>query len=422
MWVTILILLLVSGFFSGLEAAFVSSYRLEFQLDRREKNVFYRILRLFYRNPDQFVLIMRIGKCISLVIYVVSLLFYLDASVLSWSGWELMLVFLKILLATSLWLVLGYFIPQLIGKVNPNLILLVFALPLLVVYVLLLPLSKVFSFVSWMILHVAGSKNIPVSIRHSFDRTDLDQFIQQGMDETKNHSEINTEVKIFQNALDFSNVRVRDCAVPRTEIVAVDLTATIDELKSLFSETGLSKIVVYNGNIDQIVGYIHSSEMFKKHSDWTQHLRTVSIVPETMAANKLMKRLMQEKKSIAVVVDEFGGTSGIVTLEDLVEEIFGEIEDEHDTKSHIARKIGEGEYILSGRIEIDYLNETFGLDLEESDDYQTIAGYILHYYQSFPKLNETIIIGKYSFKIIKVTATKIELVQLSTLERMKKTE
>ena len=200
--------------------------------------------------------------------------------------------------------------------------------------------------------------------------------------------------------------------MPRTEIVACDTSATIEELRSKFIETGLSKILVYNENIDDIIGYIHSSELFKNPEDWTQHIRSVSIVPETMAANKLMKLLMQEKKSLAVIVDEFGGTSGIVTLEDLVEEIFGEIEDEHDMKSHVAKKVSDNEYLLSGRMEIDTLNEMFGLDLPESDDYVTIAGFILHFYQKFPKLNETVQIDKYSFKIIKVTATKIELVRM----------
>ena len=221
--------------------------------------------------------------------------------------------------------------------------------------------------------------------------------------------------EIFQNALDFSNVRLRDCIVPRTEIVACDKTAALEDLRSRFVETGLSKILVYNENIDDIVGYIHSSEMFKNPEDWTQSIRSVSIVPETMAANKLMKVLMQDKKSMAVVVDEFGGTSGIVTLEDLVEEIFGEIEDEHDIKSYVAKKVGDDEYLLSGRIEIDTLNEKFDLELPESDDYVTIAGFILHFYQKFPKLNETIVIDKYSFKIVKVTATKIELVRMKVV-------
>ena len=227
---------------------------------------------------------------------------------------------------------------------------------------------------------------------------------------------MDTEVKIFQNALDFSNVRLRDCIVPRTEIVACDTSATIEELRSKFIETGLSKILVYNENIDDIIGYIHSSELFKNPEDWTQHIRSVSIVPETMAANKLMKLLMQEKKSLAVVVDEFGGTSGIVSLEDLVEEIFGDIEDEHDNTSYVCKQIGEHEYVLSGRLEIEKVNETFDLDLPEEDDYMTVGGLILNRYQSFPKLHEVVTIDKFQFKIIKVTATKIELVRLKVVE------
>lgn len=220
---------------------------------------------------------------------------------------------------------------------------------------------------------------------------------------------------ILQNALEFSNVRLRDCMVPRTEIVACDKTVERKELISKFTETGFSKILIYNGDIDHVMGYIHSSEIFNNPDNWLEHLNPVPIVPETMAAKKLMKSLMQTKKSMAVIVDEFGGTAGIVTLEDLVEEIFGDIEDEYDQPQHVAKKIGENEYVLSGRIEIDTLNETFGLDIPESDDYVTVAGFILHYYQRFPKLNEQVVINRYSFKIIKVTESKIEMVKLVVL-------
>ena len=222
--------------------------------------------------------------------------------------------------------------------------------------------------------------------------------------------------QIFQNALDFSNIKIRDCIVPRTEVVAVDLTTSLDELKSRFIESGISKIIVYDGNIDNVVGYIHSSEMFRAPTNWHENVKQVPIVPETMSANKLMKLFMQQKKTIAVVVDEFGGTSGIVSLEDLVEEIFGDIEDEHDNTSYISKQIDEHEYVLSGRLEIEKVNETFGLDLPESDEYLTVGGLILNQYQSFPKLHEVIRVGRYQFKIIKVTATKIELVRLKVME------
>ncbi|MEG1563563.1 MAG: transporter associated domain-containing protein, partial [Bacteroides sp.] len=243
-----------------------------------------------------------------------------------------------------------------------------------------------------------------------------DYFVQSSIDNADSREELDTEVKIFQNALDFSTVKIRDCIVPRTEVVAVSLDVSLDELKNRFVESGISKIIVYEGNIDNVIGYIHSSEMFRNPKDWRDNVKEVPIVPETMAAHKLMKLFMQQKKTIAVVVDEFGGTAGIVSLEDLVEEIFGDIEDEHDNSSYVCKEIETGEYVLSARLEIEKVNETFQLDLPESDDYLTVGGLILHEYQRFPKLHELVVIGPYQFKIIKVTATKIELVRLKVME------
>ena len=221
-------------------------------------------------------------------------------------------------------------------------------------------------------------------------------------------------MKIFQNALDFSDTKVRDCMVPRTEIDAIEDDAPLEELKQKFIESGHSKVIVYHEDIDHIIGYVHSSELFKLSKDVKSLLRPIAYVPETMLASKLMKQLMQQKRSLAVVVDEFGGTSGLVSLEDLVEEIFGDIEDEHDSTNYVAKRLDSGEYMLSARLEIEKVNEMFGLELPESDDYMTIGGLILHEYQSFPKLNEVVAIGgKFNFKIIKSTATKIELVRLS---------
>ena len=244
----------------------------------------------------------------------------------------------------------------------------------------------------------------------------MDHFIQSSIQDSDNQEEIDTEIKIFQNALDFSSVKVRDCMVPRTEIVAVEDDTSLDELKERFIESGISKIIVYKENIDNIIGYIHSSEMFRDLTDWRESIRQLPFVPETMNANKLMKLFMQQKKSLAVVVDEFGGTSGIVALEDLVEQIFGEIEDEHDTNSYVAKATGDKEYILSGRLDIEKVNELFDIELPESDEYQTVGGLILHQHQSFPKTHEIIKFDSFEFKIIKVTATKIELVKLKVNE------
>lgn len=410
--VYILISLLFSAFFSGMEIAFVSSNKLRFELDKTDKSLSSRILDIFYRNPSRFITTMLVGNNIALVVYGLQMAILLEPYIARFVSSEALIVLLQSVISTLLILVTGEFIPKMIFKINPNFSLRLFAFPLFVIYIVLYPLSTFSSLLSFVLLKLAGIKNLQHSTDRALGKVDLDYFIQQSIEDAPQNSNMDKEVKIFQNALDFSNVRLRDCIVPRTEIVACDTDATLDELKNKFIETGLSKIIVYKENIDDIIGYIHSSELFAHPGNWTDVVRPVPIVPETMAANRLMKVLMGNKKSMAVVVDEFGGTAGIVTLEDLVEEIFGEIEDEHDTRSYVARKVSENEYILSGRMEIDTLNEKFGLELPESDNYVTIAGFILYYLEKFPKLNETVEIGRFSFKILKMTATKIELVRM----------
>lgn len=408
----ILVSLAFSAFFSGMEISYVSANKLRFELDKKDKSLTSKILDVFFHNPNQFISTMLVGNNIALVVYGLQMAILLEPWIAQFVDQEALIVLIQSIISTILILFTGEFIPKTIFKIDPNFFLRLFALPLYLVYILLYPISKFSSLLSFLILRIAGVKNLKDSGVYTLGKVDLDYFIQQSIEDAPQDSEMDTEVKIFQNALEFSNVKVRDCIVPRTEIVACDKEVSTEELRSRFIETGLSKILIYDENIDNIIGYIHSSELFKHPDNWLEQLCKVSIVPETMAANKLMRVLMQEKKSLAVVVDEFGGTSGIVTLEDLVEEIFGEIEDEHDMKREVARKVSENEYLLSGRMEIDTLNEMFGLDLPESDDYVTIAGLILHYYQKFPKLNESIEYGKYTFKIVKATATKIELVRM----------
>ena len=408
----ILVSLAFSAFFSGMEISYVSANKLRFELDKKDKSLTSKILDVFFHNPNQFISTMLVGNNIALVVYGLQMAILLEPWIAQFVDQEALIVLIQSIISTILILFTGEFIPKTIFKIDPNFFLRLFALPLYLIYILLYPISKFSSLLSFLILRIAGVKNLKDSGVYTLGKVDLDYFIQQSIEDAPQDSEMYTEVKIFQNALEFSNVKVRDCIVPRTEIVACDKEVSTDELRSRFIETGLSKILIYDENIDNIIGYIHSSELFKHPDNWLEQLCKVSIVPETMAANKLMRVLMQEKKSLAVVVDEFGGTSGIVTLEDLVEEIFGEIEDEHDMRREVARKVSENEYLLSGRMEIDTLNEMFGLDLPESDDYVTIAGLILHYYQKFPKLNESIEYGKYTFKIVKATATKIELVRM----------
>ena len=412
----LLITMAFSAFFSGMEIAFVSVDKLRFEMDRKG-GVSSRILSLFFRNPNDFISTMLVGNNIALVIYGILMAQIIGDNLLA--GWitnHFVMVLVQTVISTLILLVTGEFLPKTLFKINPNLALNVCAVPLFICYVVLYPISKFSSGVSYLFLRLFGMKVNKEASAKAFGKVDLDYFVQSSIDNAESEETLDTEVKIFQNALDFSAVKIRDCIVPRTEVVAVALDTSLEELKGRFVESGISKIIVYDGNIDNVVGYIHSSEMFRSPKDWRDHVKEVPIVPETMAAHKLMKLFMQQKKTIAVVVDEFGGTSGIVSLEDLVEEIFGDIEDEHDNTSYICKQIGEHEYVLSARLEIEKVNETFNLELPESDDYLTVGGLILNQYQSFPKLHELVSVGKYQFKIIKVTATKIELVRLKVME------
>lgn len=416
-FIQILISMAFSAFFSGMEIAFVSSNKLRFEMDRNEQSLTSRILSIFFKNPNNFISTMLVGNNIALVIYGILMAEVIEQQLLAdYIHNEFILVLIQTIISTLIILVTGEFLPKTLFKINSNFTLSLFAVPAFICYIVLYPISKFASGLSNLILRLTGTPINKEASYKAFTKVDLDHFIQSSIQDTENEEEINTEVKIFQNVLDFSSIKIRDCMVPRTEIIAIEDDATIDELKTLFIEKGISKIIVYNDNIDNIIGYIHSSEMFKEPKDWHDGIRQLPIVPETMNANKLMKLFMQQKRSLAVVVDEFGGTSGIVALEDLVEEIFGEIEDEHDTKTYVAKSLGNNEYILSGRLDIEKANELFPLDLPESDEYQTIGGLILHQYQSFPKAHEIITLDKFQFRIIKVTATKIELVKLKVNE------
>ena len=413
----ILITMAFSAFFSGMEIAFVSSNKLRFEMDRNEQSLTSRILSIFYHNPNNFISTMLVGNNIALVIYGIFMAELIEQNLLA--GYienEFLLVLTQTIISTLIILVTGEFIPKTLFKINPNFTINLLAIPAFICYVVLYPISKFASSISGILLRLTGTRINKEDSDKAFTKVDLDHFIQSSIEHVENEEEINTEVKIFQNALDFSSIKVRDCMVPRTEIIAIEDDASIDELMNLFVEKGISKIIVYQDNIDNITGYIHSSEMFMEPANWQECVRQLPIVPETMNANKLMKLFMQQKKSLAVVVDEFGGTSGIVAMEDLVEQIFGEIEDEHDTTTYVAKEVGKNEYVLSGRLDIEKANELFDLELPESDEYQTVGGLILQQHQSIPKAHEIITLSKFQFRIIKVTATKIELVKLKVTE------
>lgn len=404
-----------SAFFSGMEIAFVSSNRMLAEMDKEKNGLAQRAIAIFYHHPNNFVSTMLVGNNIALVIY--GILFAAIFDELLFSGLsDGARVTADTLLSTLVVLFTGEFLPKTIFKSSPNALLTFFAVPAFICYVVLYPISRFATLLSRGLLWLAGIKMQKEQDDHEFTRVDLDYLVQSSIDNAKSDEEIEEEVKIFQNALDFTETRVRDCMVPRTEIDAVEDTCNIEQLKQMFIESGHSKVVVYHEDIDHVVGYIHSSEMFRHPKDWRESIRQLPFVPETMQASRLMKIFMQQHKSIAIVVDEFGGTSGLISLEDIVEEIFGDIEDEHDSNNYVAKHVGSGEYMLSARLEIEKVNEMFDLELPESDEYMTIGGLILHEYQSFPKLNEVVTIGRYEFKIVKNTATKIELVRLKVGE------
>ena len=425
--ISLIISMLLSAFFSGMEIAFVSSNRLLAEMDREKNGLSQKALAVFYQHPNNFVSTMLVGNNIALVIYGILFARLFDATLFAPLS-DGLRVMADTLLSTVVVLFTGEFLPKTIFKNNPNTLLTVFAIPAYVCYVILYPISRLATLLAKGLLRLFGIRMSRHDEEHEFTKVDLDYLVQTSIDSADNEDEIGEEVRIFQNALDFSETKVRDCMVPRTEIDAVEDTATLETLRQIFIESGHSKIIVYHEDIDHIIGYVHSSDLFRLDAVAVADksltslrgqlsIRELNFVPETMLASKLMKLLMQMKRSLAIVVDEFGGTSGLVSLEDLMEEITGEIEDEHDTDSALeAKQLGPDEYLLSARLEIERVNELYDLDLPESDDYMTLGGLILHEYQSFPKLNEVVRVGRYEFKILKNTATKIELVRLKVME------
>ena len=412
----LLVSMVFSAFFSGMEIAFVSSNRLRAEMDREKNGLSQKVLAMFYNHPNNFVSTMLVGNNISLVIYGILFAKLFDATLFADFS-DGARVTADTLLSTLVVLFTGEFLPKTIFKSNPNTLLTFFAVPAYVCYVVLYPISRFATLLSRGGLRLIGVRIPKETEGKEFTKIDLDYLVQSSIDNAADDTEIDDEVELFHNALDFADTKVRDCMVPRTEIEAVDIEdCTVEQLKNKFIESGHSKMIVYRGDIDHIIGYIHSSELFKQVTDISKHIQTMPYVPETMAARKLMHIFLQQKKSLGVVVDEFGGTSGLVSLEDIVEEITGDIEDEHDNTKYVAKQLSENEYMLSARLEIEKVNELFDLNLPESDDYMTVGGLILHEYQSFPKLNEIVKIGHFEFKIIKNTMTKIELVRLKVTE------
>lgn len=407
----IIVTLLLSAFFSGMEIAFVSSNKLRIEIDRKQGILGSRIIAIFTGHPGQFIATMLVGNNIALVIYGIIMAIVLEPVIRIITASEAAIMLIQTVISSLIILFLAEFLPKVVFRLSPNTSLRIFSLPVMLFYILLYPVTRMTLLISNLLIRTLTRTAIKKETA-VFGKLDLDHLVSELPMEDAGKPEAEHEMKIFQKALDFSNVKVRDCMVPRPEIIALGDDCQLDELKMKFIETGLSKILIYKETTDNITGYINTKSLFRNPDNLESLILPLPIVPETMPANKLLGLFIRDHNSIAVVVDEFGGTSGLVTLEDLIEEIIGEIEDEHDVSELTEKVIDENEYIFSGRHEIDYLNEKYRLGIPESDEYETLAGLILYHYESMPKINERIVIGPFVFRILDVSETRIELVQL----------
>lgn len=415
-WIIVtLVSLLFSGLFSGAEMAFVTSDRVRVEIDVKQGGIIGRVLRRFYANPQFFISSILVGNNIVLVIYGMGAAKLLDPLQEPLGLDDGTLLLMQTIASTIVIIITGEFLPKTIFRINPNTSMRFIAIPIFLFYIILYPIALLATAISRGLMRLFGLKSDQVEIK-MISVSDLNDYLEDTIDSLHDQKEaVGTEVKIFQNALDFSNTHLRDCMIPRNEIVAAKSDISYDELSKLFTSSGRSKILVYREDIDDIIGYIHVSELFDPSSDWHEHIKPVLYAPEALLANKMMRRLLNEKRSMAIVVDEFGGTAGLVTLEDLVEEIFGDIQDEHDKAAPTARDLGGGIYEFSGRCEIADLNDTYHLDIPEDDDYQTLAGYILHNLGAIPEKGETVTLGNLSIEVLRKSAARIELLRVTRM-------
>tara|TARA_B110000046_G_scaffold40521_1_gene44887 strand:- start:35766 stop:37034 length:1269 start_codon:yes stop_codon:yes gene_type:complete len=415
-WGIILSTLVFSAFFSGMEIAFVSANKLKIELDGKQGDLFAKIISNWLKRPSRFIGAMLVGNNIALVVYGIFMAKILEPKIAVFTESELGVLLIQTILSTLIILVTAEFLPKTLFRINPNLMLRFFAMPLFIIYwIMFLPMLLVIG-ISELLIKIL-SPQLSSEEDLNLGRIDLEHYLKEGTENTLSQEEVDHEIQIFQNALDFSKVKARECMIPRTEIVALEMDDDLEKLKDKFIETGLSKILIYKDNIDNIIGYTHSFELFKKPGSIKSILLPLPIIPMSMQANEILEIFIQQKRSIALVVDEFGGTAGIVTIEDIIEEIFGEIEDEHDKEALMETKINGHEFLFAARLEVDYLNNEYNLGLPESDNYETIAGLIIDTFESIPAMNEQIQKDQFVFTVKKVFQNKIDLVHLKVLEQ-----
>ena len=425
-WIIVVITLFFSALCSGLEIAFNSTNRLQLEVDLKKNKFSAKIVSLFFKNQSRFITSLLLGNNIALVIYGMSMAQLLDAPVVHWLQAisldnDFLVLLVKTVLATLLVLLVGEFLPKMLFRINPNAILSFFAFPTVCCYYLLYPLTLVYSGIAALIIRVFFRMKMDQQ-QYQLSTVDFDDYISEYADPKEADEDVQQEIQLFQNAMEFRSVKLRECMGPRNEIESVKLTDDLHALKDRFEETKHSKLIVYSDTIDNIVGYIHLNDVVNAmvhHREATAAdlVRNIDFFPETYTADRLLKHFIQKHQGVAVVVDEFGGTAGIVTMEDVIEEIFGEIEDEYDEAEETEEVVKDDTYVFSARLEIDYLNETYKLDLPVSDDYETLAGMILHYYENIPETGEELLIGDYKIKVLKATDMKLEEVELKRVSR-----
>jgi len=419
--VIILITIIMSAFFSGMEIAYFSANRLTLEMNKKKNTLTASVLNILSAKPEQYIATMLVGNNIALVIYGLATARLIEPYLNPYIESDIVILLIQTIISTIVILFTAEFLPKTLFRLNANGLLEAFALPIFFFYILLYPIANVFMMISKFVIRKILKKDFAeVDNNNIFSKVDLNHYVNQQEDKqtaVEKEEQEETEIKLFKNALDFSNVKVRDCMVPRTEIETVEESTSIKELQKVFINTGYSKILVYRKSIDNMIGYIHTSQLFKSPDDIKSIVNPVSIIPETMPASKLLKFFTQQRKSIAVVVDEFGGTSGLISTEDILEEIFGEIEDEHDVDELTIKNIRENEWILSARYEINFLNEKYNFSLPESDEYDTLAGLIIDQHENIPRVNTIITIGNLEFRILKATKIRIELVLLKILDK-----
>ncbi|RLD45236.1 MAG: hemolysin [Bacteroidetes bacterium] len=412
---TILSMLLFSGFFSGMEIAFVSSSRLKQELDIKRNVLPARVLSIFYKNPSRFIGALLLGNNIALVVYGIAMAGLLEPMIVhvlpNAINSELVVLLLQTLISTLIILITAEFFPKILFRINPNAILKFFALPVWIFYYLFYPLILAYIGFSELLLKLVFRMNLKNN-SYQFSAIDLEEYVKEFVPGEEQKEELHPEIEMIQNAIDFKNIKLRDCLVPRTEIKAIQIDEDIEQLRLLFTETGHSKIMIYKESIDDLIGYVHVYDLFHNPKKISEVTRKVEVYPETLTANNLLSSFIKNHKSVAVVVDEFGGTSGIVTMEDVIEEIFGEIEDEYDSEDNLEKVISENEFLFSARLEIDFLNKKYKLNIPVSNEYETLSGFIIHYHESIPVQNETINISPFVFTVLKSTENKIEDVKL----------